>query len=89
MSDQTFQPRRKNNTLAVLGFAFSIVFAVLSLCVPFLSLISLGLSIGGLVQTSKNPNQGGKGLAIAGIIISGVVLLFLVIGLASIAASNS
>ncbi len=72
------QPPKKTNTLALVGFILSVVFALLSLmCLPFFGPISLGLSIAGLIQVNKNPNQGGKGLAIAGIAISSLSIVWL------------
>jgi hypothetical protein len=60
----------KNNGLAIAGFVTSIVGAWCCLW-P----VSLGLSIAGLVQINKDPQyQLGKGLAIAGIVISALGL---------------
>ena len=57
---------KENNTPALLGFIFS-----LTVCLYFPGLI---LSIIGLV-TAKNYKNDRKGLAIAGIVISGLLLL--------------
>ena len=54
------QPPQKTNGLAIGGFVTSLI-----CCGP----IGLILSIIGLSQINKNPNEGGKGLAIAGIVI--------------------
>ena len=62
----------KTNGLAIAGFVTSLV--NLLLCCGSISIISLILSIVGLVQVNKN-NEGGKGLAIAGIIISAIMLV--------------
>lgn len=57
----------KNNALAISGFVTSLI-----CCAP----VGLGLSIAGLVQINKNPQQQlGKGFAIAGIIISSIALV--------------
>lgn len=57
------QPPQKTNGLALAGFITSLV-----CCSP----VGLVLSIIGLSQINKNPQEGGKGLAIAGIIIGGI-----------------
>jgi hypothetical protein len=57
------QPPQKTNGLALAGFITSLV-----CCGP----VGLVLSIIGLSQINKNPQEGGKGLAIAGIIIGGI-----------------
>ena len=65
MSMQPLTP--KNNTLAVAGFITSLI-----CCAP----VGIGLSIAGLVQINKDPqNQLGKGFAIAGIIIGSIGIL--------------
>lgn len=73
------QPPQKTNGLAIAGFATSF----LALCCWFLP-VGLVLSIVALVQINKNPQQGGKGLAIAGIVISAVCMFIgLLFGLGS------
>lgn len=57
---QPYQPQ-KTNGLAVAGFVCSLI--------PCVSLIGLILSAVGLNQISKDPSQGGKGLAIAGLVL--------------------
>lgn len=59
---------KKNNGFAVAGFVLSLVSFVLN---PYGIVGALGLifSIVGLIQIHKN-NQGGKGMAIAGIVCS-------------------
>lgn len=70
----------KYNALAIAGFVVSIVG---SCC--YLWPVSFGLSIAGLVQINKDPQyQLGKGLAIAGIIISVLGFLFFALGLAAL-----
>ena len=81
------QPPRKTNTFAMLGFVLSLVFAVLALCINIFGPISLALSIVGLVQIRKNPNQGGKGLAIAGIVISSLVIFWMIFVILFLAGS--
>jgi hypothetical protein len=54
------QPPQKTNGLAIAGFVTSL------LC---MGLVGLILSIVGLSQIKKDPSQGGKGLAIAGIVL--------------------
>ncbi|MBD5636979.1 MAG: zinc-ribbon domain-containing protein [Clostridia bacterium] len=55
------QPSNKTNTLAVIGFVFSFL----------ISIVGLICSIIGLQQCNQT-KEGGKGLAIAGIVISSV-----------------
>jgi hypothetical protein len=55
------QPPQKTNGLAVAGFVCSLI--------PCVSILGLILSAVGLNQISKDPNQGGKGLAIAGLVL--------------------
>ena len=84
------QSPKKTNTLALVGFILSVVFGLLSLmCLPFFGPISLGLSIAGLVQVNKNPNQGGKGLAIAGIVISSLSIVWMFFGLLFVAGAST
>ena len=63
------------NGLAVAGFVVSLVSTFL--CCGVFNLVSLILSIVGLAQ-AKNYNGNGKGLAIAGIIIS---CIFMILGI--------
>ena len=55
------QPPQKTNGLAVAGFVCALF--------PCISLLGLIFSAVALNQIGKNPNQGGKGLAIAGLVI--------------------
>lgn len=72
----------------------SLVLGILSLlfsCIPFFPIISsiIGLILG--IISLKN-RKGGKGMAIAGVILSGLALLFsilIVIGLVSILGNES
>ena len=61
------EPKKKTNGLAIAGLVCSIV-------TPF-NILSLVLSIVGLVLGIKKWNSSGKGLAIAGIIVSGISLI--------------
>ncbi len=64
-------PEEKTNVLAILSLIFAFLFPPLGLIFGIIA----------LVQISKDPFQKGKGLAIAGIIISilgGLVLFFLI-----------
>ena len=51
---------RKTNGMAVTGFVLSF----------FCGILGIIFSAIGMAQTSKDPNQGGRGLAIAGLVIS-------------------
>ena len=51
---------RKTNGMAVTGFVLSF----------FCGVLGIIFSAIGMAQTSKDPNQGGRGLAIAGLVIS-------------------
>ena len=53
----------KTNGLAIGGFVTSLV-----CCAP----VGLALSIVALNQINKDPRQGGKGLAVAGIVLGGL-----------------
>lgn len=64
------QPAPKTNTLALIGFIIS-----LACCGP----VGMVLSIIGLSQINKNPNEGGKGLAIAGIIVGAISMVAAII----------
>lgn len=63
------EPKKTTNGFAIAGL-------IVSLVTPF-SLISLALSIIGLVFAVKKWNSSGKGMAIAGIVISGIELILL------------
>lgn len=63
------EPKKTTNGFAIAGL-------IVSLVTPF-SLISLALSIIGLVFAIKKWNSSGKGMAIAGIVISGIELILL------------
>jgi hypothetical protein len=68
---QTAQPEPKTSTLAIL----SLIFAIVGICFPPLALT---LGIIALVRIKKNrATLKGKGLAIAGIIISTAIIIFL------------
>ena len=62
----------KTNTFAITGFIMSI--ASPTFCCGLLSLSSLIVSIIGLIKVNKT-KENGKGLAIAGIIISAITIL--------------
>ena len=59
---------RKTNGMAVTGFVLSF----------FCGILGIIFSAIGMAQTSKDPNQGGRGLAIAGLVIS---IVFTVAGI--------
>ena len=69
-------PKNPTNGLAISGFIISLVSMIL--CCGTLSPISLILSIIGVVDAGKK-NGSGKGLAIAGIIISVITILSAII----------
>ena len=64
----------KTNSLAVAGFATSLVSLIINLW-GIIGLLALILSIVGLVQVG-NKNEKGKGLAIAGIIIGAFSIVY-------------
>lgn len=68
----TTAPAKKSNGMAIAGFVTSLVNMLL--CCGSISLISLILSIVGAVK-AKDCNGDGKGLAIAGIIISAIMMV--------------
>ena len=57
--------QQKTNTFALVGF----------ICSFFVPIVGLVFSILGFNQIKKNPSEGGRGLAIAGIIISSILIL--------------
>lgn len=65
----------QSNYFAIIGFALSIVSNVL--CCGVFNIVSLGLSIAGLVLSKTYSD--GKGFAIAGIIISCLPLLYIIL----------
>ncbi|MBO4473548.1 MAG: hypothetical protein J5750_01405 [Clostridiales bacterium] len=75
----TAAPRQVTNVLCILGFIFSLVSIF---CCGLTAIVSLILSILGLVFANKN-NQKGKGLGIAGIAISAVMLAIFILYLAT------
>ena len=68
--------QQQKNGLAIAGFVVSLVSTLL--CCGAFNLVGLILSIVGLVK-AKDYNGNGKGLAIAGIIISAICILILVL----------
>ncbi len=70
MSEFQPLPPQKTNALAIAGFV-----TALACCSP----VGVILSAIGLSQINKDPSQKGKGLAIAGLVIGIVSLVFLVI----------
>ena len=73
---QTNSGQKRTNGLAIAGFVVSLVSSIC--CCGSLNVISLVLSIVGLAN-AKDFNGDGKGLAIAGIIISSVVLVIYIL----------
>ncbi len=67
---------KSTNGFAVAGFVVSLVSTIL--CCGIFNWLSLVFSIIGLVN-SKNMNNEGKGLAIAGIVISSVFLVLTIV----------
>lgn len=68
----------KTNGFAIAGFICSLVFWPMLLS-PFTAIAGLILSIIGLNKAKKTPEKNGRGLSIAGIIISALRLVLLVI----------
>lgn len=68
--------QQKSNGLAIAGFIVSLVSTIL--CCGSFNLISLILSIVGMVK-AKELGGAGKGMAIAGIIISAIGIVILII----------
>ena len=66
---------KKSNGMAVAGFVISLVSL---LCCGYPSWLGLIFSIIGLVNANKNEGEG-KGLAIAGIVISSILLILIVL----------
>ena len=72
----TVNTQNNSNGMAVAGFVISLV--SFFLCCGSLNWLSLIFSIVGLVQ-AKSKNGNGKGLAIAGIVISCIVMVLFII----------
>lgn len=72
-------PYKSTNVLCIIGFVVSLASI---LCCGFPAVIGLILSIIGLVFAVKNGEKG-KGLAIAGIIVSAILTLFVIFVIAS------
>lgn len=71
-NNQAQYPKKKLNTLSLIGFVSSLIFFV-----PFITDIAgLVFSILGLKEISRK-DEGGKGFAIAGIIISSIRIAFI------------
>ena len=66
---------KKSNGMAIAGFVISLVSL---LCCGYSSWLGLIFSIIGLVNANKNEGEG-KGLAIAGIVISSILLILIVL----------
>jgi hypothetical protein len=82
MQPYAYAPIRPTNSWCAWGFALSLVgFCFAFLCIGIIpALIAAVLCIIGLVQVNKNREEGGMGLAVTGLIFSGVaVLIFAVI----------
>lgn len=71
-------PPRQSNVLAII----SLITGILS-CLPGMSVLAVALGIAGLLKSNK-PNVGGKGMAIAGLIL-GVVGLAWTVGFVFVA----
>lgn len=76
--NQTVVTQRKSNGMAVAGFVISLVSLI---CCGGSSFLGLVFSIIGLVN-AKNCDGDGKGLAIAGIIISSLFIIIFIIFMA-------
>jgi hypothetical protein len=79
MSQNSYQAPQKTNGFAITGFVLSLLG-----CTGVLGLIFSAISLN---QFKKNPNQGGKGLAIAGLVIGildviGIVIYWIVVAAA-------
>lgn len=89
IAPQTIAPPaqpRKTNGLAITGMVFGILSLTLCLCCGGIPCNILGLifSIVALLQINENPQlHGGRGLAIAGIILSAASFLLLLFSVAS------
>lgn len=79
----------KNNGLALAGFVVSML-SLLMCTAAVTGPVGLVLSAVGLVQINKsNGTQGGKGLAIAGVVIGGIFTAIVVVYLVIIVAASS
>lgn len=60
--------KKQTSVLAIVAFVLSLTFFI-----PFSSLAAIIIGIIALVKMSKDPNMGGKGLAIAAIVIGAIM----------------
>jgi hypothetical protein len=75
-SQATYTPGPANNGLAVASLVSSLL-----CCVPFNSVAAVVMGLIALSQINDNPNQGGKGLAVAGTAIGSISLALTVLGI--------
>jgi hypothetical protein len=84
------QPPRKDNGMAIASMVCGIVSFVISCCLYYLALPLAIVSIVLAIMVLKN-NKGGKGMAIAGLVLSGItvlIALLAIIGCAAIAGNE-
>ena len=81
---------RKGNGLGVAGFVCGLIGAIFGL-IPLLFWISFPLGVLGLVfggigwrRARREPERGGKGLAVAGVILGALAIILAIIGIAII-----
>jgi hypothetical protein len=70
---------KESNWLSITGFILSLV----SILIPFVAILSLIFCIIGLYKSPQN-----KGLAITGMVISGIILLLMILGIGFIALNE-
>lgn len=69
-----FEPQTRTSGMAIAGFVLSL-FSIPCCTTLFIPLLGFIFSIIGLVQTHRDPWMRGKGLAVAGLILSLILLL--------------
>ncbi|MFH1867051.1 MAG: hypothetical protein ABIJ81_03140 [Patescibacteria group bacterium] len=76
---------QQHSVWAIIGFIVTLISPLFIFINPVLAalpvLVGLIFSIIGLIQTKRNPQMKGKGLAVAGIIIAIVVIVLIVVNL--------
>jgi hypothetical protein len=88
-SPAAYPPMRPTNIWCAWGFALALIgFCSACVCLGIIPAgISVILCIVGLAQVQRNREQGGQGLAIAGLIFSGVALIISILIIASFVPS--
>lgn len=76
---------KAHNSMAVAGLVTGALGIVCCGCGPLFAILGIVFSVIALSQIRENPDQGGKGVAIAGLVLGGIALLeFALLALAGV-----